>query len=263
MIASYAGVLVGSFFTQRFFSFGFWFVDLVLLLAIVGVVVALLTDDRDPSVLLAWLFVIVLVPVLGVVAYFFVGRNQRKETRHRGEQHSRLRQLDERGLGPVLAASRDFSKASVAALDGTPGQRVEAAGHREGGSVPVPADSVRLYFAGADKFRDLFADLRGPGAQIDLMYLIWEKDELTAEVTDSSWSGSRPGSGCTSSTTGSAAAVQEGRARPARQGRRRGRALLQATPAAELPQPHEDGLRRRRSRLLRRHEHGAGVHRRR
>ncbi|GAB3786186.1 cardiolipin synthase [Nocardioides ungokensis] len=151
--------------------------------AVVGVVVALLTDDRDPSVLLAWLFVIVLIPVLGVVAYFFVGRNQRKETHQRGQQRSRLHQMDQRDLAPVLAASRDFSKAAVAALDGTPGQRVESAGHREGGSVPVPADSVRLYFAGADKFRDLLADLRGARERIDLMYLIWEKDELTAEVT--------------------------------------------------------------------------------
>ena len=155
----------------------------LVVVAVVGVVVALLADDRDPSVLLAWLFVIVLVPVLGVVAYFFVGRNQRKETRHRGRQRSRLLRADERDLVPVLTASRDFSEAAVAALDGTPGQRVESAGHREGGSVPVPADSVRLYFAGADKFRDLLEDLRGARERIDLMYLIWEKDELTAEVT--------------------------------------------------------------------------------
>ena len=48
--------------------------------------------------------------------------------------------------------------------------------------VPLPAYDVRLYFAGADKFRDLLADLREARTYVHLMYLIWEKDELTAEV---------------------------------------------------------------------------------
>ena len=83
MIASHAGVLVGSFFTQRFFSFGFWFVDLILLLAIAGVVIVLATDDRDPSTVLAWLFVVLLLPILGLIAYFFIGRNFRRDSPRR------------------------------------------------------------------------------------------------------------------------------------------------------------------------------------
>ena len=49
-------------------SFGFWALDILLLLAIAGVVIALATDDREPSIVLAWLFVILLIPVLGLVA---------------------------------------------------------------------------------------------------------------------------------------------------------------------------------------------------
>ena len=158
-------------------------VGAALVVVIVGVVAALLTDDRDPSVVLAWLFVILLIPVLGVVAYFFIGRNHRRESRRHSERRESVEARSERSLDPVLAASQGFSTAAVATLSGSPGQRVESAGRREGGTVPLPAEDVRLYFAGADKFRDLFADLRGAREQIDLMYLIWEQDELTAEVT--------------------------------------------------------------------------------
>ncbi|HSE69457.1 MAG TPA: cardiolipin synthase [Nocardioidaceae bacterium] len=156
----------------------------IALVAVVAVVVALATDDRDPSVVLAWLFVILLVPVLGVVAYFFLGRNHRRETRRRAERRSTMRAMNDRMLEPVLSASSSFSEAAVKQLDGTPGQRVESAGRREGGMVPLPADSLRLYFTGADKFRDLFADLREARESVQLMYLIWERDELTAEVTE-------------------------------------------------------------------------------
>ncbi len=56
--------------------------------------------------------------------------------------------------------------------------------------------------------------------------------------------------------------LQEGRAQEARRRRSHRRALLQAPAAVQLPQPHEDGDHRRQERLLRRHEHGPGVHRR-
>ena len=43
---------------------------------------------------------------------------------------------------------------------------------------------MKVYVAGSDKFRDLLDDLRGAKRYVDLMYLIWERDQLTAEVTD-------------------------------------------------------------------------------
>ncbi len=167
MILSVLSVLVGA----------------ALVVIIVGVVAALLTDDRDPSVVLAWLFVILLIPVLGVVAYFFIGRNYRRESRRHSERRESVQARSERSLEPVMSATSGFSAAAVQALDGLPGQRVELAGRREGGNVPLPADDVRLYFAGADKFRDLLSDLGDAQQRVDLMYLIWEQDELTAEVT--------------------------------------------------------------------------------
>lgn len=158
-------------------------VGVLVLVALVGVVLALATDDRDPSVVLAWLFVILLVPVVGLVAYYFIGRNYRRETRRRHGRRKALEDTKKRHLDPVLAANAAYSEDAVAALEGTPGQRVETTGRREGGMVPLPADSVRLYFSGAEKFRDLLADMRSAERYIHLMYLIWEQDPLTAEVT--------------------------------------------------------------------------------
>ena len=48
--------------------------------AVVGIVVALLTDDRDPTTVIAWLLVVTLLPFIGVILYFFIGRNYRRET---------------------------------------------------------------------------------------------------------------------------------------------------------------------------------------
>jgi hypothetical protein len=45
-----------------------WILWALAAVAVLGVVYALVTDDREPTIVLAWLFVILLVPVLGLVA---------------------------------------------------------------------------------------------------------------------------------------------------------------------------------------------------
>jgi cardiolipin synthase len=156
---------------------------LVVAVAVVAVVFALATDDREPSIVLAWLFVIVLFPVIGVVAYFFVGRNHRRETKRRTKVRTTTLAAADRWLRPTLQAQAAFSDAATKERIGTPAERVLVLGQREGGMGILPADTVTVYVAGADKFRDLLEDLRGAKRYINLMYLIWERDELTAEVT--------------------------------------------------------------------------------
>jgi cardiolipin synthase len=163
---------------------GFWVLDVLLLLALAGVVVVLATDDRDPSTVLAWLFVVLLLPVLGLVAYFFIGRNFRRDSPKRTRILRQMEDVAEKSLAPVTAANTVFTEAVLADLAGTAGARIAATGHTEGGTVPLPADSVEVYTRGADKFPALLADMAGAQRYIHLMYLIWEQDELTAKVTE-------------------------------------------------------------------------------
>ena len=183
MIASSAAVLVGSFFSNRFFGLGFWAIDIILLLAIAGVVIVLATDDRDPSTVLAWLFVVLLLPVLGLIAYFFIGRNFRRDSPRRRKTMAQMDAVAAESLGPVTAANAEFTEAARADLTGTPGARIEAVGLAEGGVAPLPADSVDIYTAGAQKFPALLEEMATAERYIHLMYLIWEQDELTAKVT--------------------------------------------------------------------------------
>ena len=159
-----------------------WVLSALFVVALVAVVITLATDEREPSIVLAWLFVILLIPLLGLVAYFFVGRDHRRPTSRRTRRREEERSRASRFLSPTLEAQERFTTATVRSLEG-PAARMERVGHREGGLAPLPADDVRVYVAGADKFRDLLEDLRAARKYVDLMYLIWEKDELTAEVT--------------------------------------------------------------------------------
>ena len=50
-------------------------IDAVLLAYWVAVVVFIVSEDRNPTAALAWLLVLIALPVLGLVVYFFFGRN--------------------------------------------------------------------------------------------------------------------------------------------------------------------------------------------
>ena len=241
-----------------------WAFNILILLALAGVVVALATDDRDPSTVLAWLFVIMLLPVIGIIAYFFIGRNYRRASKRRTAMMQRLAALAEQSLAPTVAANAAFTEATLGELRGTPAQHIESAGRREDGVAPLPADTVDIYTAGSQKFPALLEEMATAEKYIHLMYLIWEQDELTGQGDRRApRPPARGGAGPHHLRLAELHQLQEGRAQEAQCGGGRRGPLLQAPAADQLPQPHEDGDHRRQVGVQRRHEHGPGVHRRR
>jgi cardiolipin synthase len=156
----------------------------VFAVAAVGIVVALLTDDRDPTTVIAWLLVVTLLPFVGVVLYFFIGRNFRRETPLRQRIMGEVEAEAAHVLSPVYESCSQFTAEAEASLSGTSARKLAALGRRAGGTPIMPATSVELFTTGGEKFAALLDDMRGARHHIHLMYLIWEQDELTAEVTE-------------------------------------------------------------------------------
>ena len=156
----------------------------VFAVAAVGIVVALLTDDRDPTTVIAWLLVVTLLPFVGVVLYFFIGRNYRRETPLRQRILGEVEAEAAHDLSPVYESCGQFTAEAEASLSDTSARKLAALGRRAGGTPIMPATSVELFTTGGEKFDALLDDMRGARHHIHLMYLIWEQDELTAEVME-------------------------------------------------------------------------------
>ena len=54
-------------------------VSFFFLLAVVATIVVIVMDNRNPFKTLAWVLVLVFLPVIGLVLYFFFGQDTRKE----------------------------------------------------------------------------------------------------------------------------------------------------------------------------------------
>ena len=124
----------------------------VFAVAAFGIVVALLTDDRDPTTVIAWLLVVTLLPFVGVVLYFFIGRNYRRETPLRQRILGEIEAEAAHVLSPVYESCGQFTAEAEAALEGTSARKLAAMGRRAGGTPIMPATSVELFTTGGEKF---------------------------------------------------------------------------------------------------------------
>lgn len=66
-----------------------WFLYIMYVAVVLITLVTVLMDNRQPAKTLAWLMVLIFIPVVGIVLYFFFGQNTRKE------KHISQRSMDE------------------------------------------------------------------------------------------------------------------------------------------------------------------------
>lgn len=146
----------------------------VYTITIVSVVIVVLSENRNPVKSLAWVTVLMLLPAIGLLLYFFFGRNI-KNTRMVSRRNRRMLRKREESVGKAKLDSLGLSERS---------QRLIRLTRGLSGSACYWGNDVHIYTRGADKFHDLFVDLSSARVFIDLQYYIIEDDEVGQQLCD-------------------------------------------------------------------------------
>lgn len=142
-------------------------------LMVVGVMLKVLMDNRQPAETMAWLLVLGFVPVIGIVLYFFFGQNTRKE------RHISQRSMDE------------LTKRSMQEYVGQQNLTIPAE-HRVliqlfanlSWALPYKDNEVEIYTTGHDFFLELLQKIGQARQHIHLITYIIEDDPLGRLVAD-------------------------------------------------------------------------------
>ncbi len=160
-----------------------WWVLVPAIINLFAVVILVITDNREPSHAIAWLFVLILLPVVGLLFFFFFGRDWKIITARRKTTkdlmalvRTRMQPVYERNLKAALRFEREYS--GTAAMD------VFLTIRRLNGTEILPAKTLQIFTSGAEKFAHLKRDLAAAKRFINLEYFIWEYDKLTAEISE-------------------------------------------------------------------------------
>jgi cardiolipin synthase len=149
----------------------------------IAVVVAIVAEDREPSVSLSWILILGLLPGVGLIIYFFGGRNW-KGIHSKRKWVTDLRSLEVPFMAPIYSRYREYSEAVTARYRGTPTERLIRAISAERGNDPLPANELTIWTTGEAYFPLLIEDISNARSFIHMQYYEWERDELTAKICD-------------------------------------------------------------------------------
>ena len=157
-------------------------VNLIVLVYWVFVVVLLIMDDREPSTTLAWLFILLFAPVIGLVFYIFFGRDWKVVAQRKG-WYQRLRDVEMQQMAPIWKRNAGATARFYEEWGVDMAEPISRAISAENVARVLPASSIQLYNDGGTKFAHLLEDMAQAQRFIHLQYFIWEQDELTAKIT--------------------------------------------------------------------------------
>jgi len=150
-----------------------WMILAVYVVVIVATMTAVLMDNRQPVKTMAWLMVLVFLPVVGIALYFFFGQNIRKE-----------RMISQRSMDQLTKRSMlEFAEQQNLHIpeNQLPLMRLFA---NQNFALPFKDNNVEIYTSGYEFFPALLADIARAVHHIHLSTYIIEDDPLGNLVAD-------------------------------------------------------------------------------
>lgn len=148
-------------------------VSLFFFLIVVAIIVCLLLENRNPYKTLVWVLVLVFLPVIGLVLYFFFGQDRRKERLISRKGFERLSKY------PMM----EFQVQESFKLSDTEHELIHFF-HRVNQALPFEGNSIQIYSDGYTMLQSLLAAIRSAKHHIHLQFYIFEDDAVGRLVKD-------------------------------------------------------------------------------
>jgi len=146
---------------------------LVYLAVILFTIVIVLLDNRNPVKTMAWILVLVFLPVVGLAFYFFFGRNTRKE-----------RLISKKGFSRLSKRPMAEYQAQEALGDFTGRNQLIPFFHRVSNALPFDGNDVQVFTDGYSMYQELFRRIAKAKHHIHLEFYIFENDAVGRLLRD-------------------------------------------------------------------------------
>ncbi|MEG1838867.1 MAG: cardiolipin synthase [Bacteroidaceae bacterium] len=141
--------------------------------AILGTIVMVILDNRNPVKTMAWILILTFLPFVGLVFYFFFGRTNRRERIISKKSYNRLmkRPMEE------FVAQESFEIPLQQSL-------LMSLFRNTAQALPFEGNQVDIYTNGLSKLQSLICELYKAKHHIHLEYYIFENDAVGRFVRD-------------------------------------------------------------------------------
>ena len=145
----------------------------VYAITVISCIVVVLSENRNPIKSLAWVTVLLFLPVAGLVFYLFFGRNPKSH--HRLSRHNKRKLLHRVTMRTVPASELNISEEN---------RQIVKLSETVSDTPVTVGNDIRVFTEGAPKFATLKRDLRAARRFILLQYYIFNDDKIGNEIAD-------------------------------------------------------------------------------
>ena len=150
----------------------YWIFSIAYAVTIVSIVGVIISENRNPVKSLAWVTVLLLLPVVGIILYLFFGRSIKtrmisRRNRRRLKRHHQTLSVKSsiQALSPESVGSIRLSRSLTS-------------------TAFYPGNHVDIFTDGKTKFDRLEADLRAARRYINIQYYIFADDATGRRISD-------------------------------------------------------------------------------
>lgn len=147
--------------------------DIVYFGAIIGTIVVVVLDNRNPVKTMAWILILMFLPIVGLIFYFFFGRSQRRE-----------RIIGKKSFGRLL--KKPMAEYLAQDSDTLPDEysRLISLFRNTNQAFPFEGNRVEAFTCGYSKLQALLRELQKAQQHIHMEYYIFEDDAIGRLVRD-------------------------------------------------------------------------------
>lgn len=140
---------------------------------ILGLVLVIITENRNPLKTIPWVIVLLLMPGIGLLFYFFFGQDNRKQRIISRRTYKRIMKRPQERKLPQDRCAVPSAYKPLATLLSNSNQ-----------SSLLYGSDITVYTNGVDKFNDLLTEIRLAKHHIHLQYYIFCDDEIGNQVKE-------------------------------------------------------------------------------
>lgn len=147
--------------------------DVLYFGAVIGTIIVIILDNRNPVKTMAWILVLTFLPFIGLVFYFFFGRSTRRE-----------RIISKKGYNRLMKKPMaEFLAQESFQLPDEQNQLIQLFKNTSQ-SLPFEGNKIEIYTDGYEKIQALIRELYKAKHHIHLEYYIFEDDPVGNLVKD-------------------------------------------------------------------------------
>ncbi len=141
--------------------------EIVYLITVLGVIVVIISENRNPIKTITWIMVLIFLPIIGFVIYIIFGQDYTKRRFMSKRMYSKIK-------------TRPLAEINSAELVHYPSKYIDLVKllRNSNQAHMLYGSSVEFYITGKDKFDALFRDIDKATKHIHIEYYVWDDDVI-------------------------------------------------------------------------------------